>query len=150
MPPLPCACASWSKVFFFSPCFSSDWKPFFFYRPPRLFHLSTFLKASSLCGHRHRHCAPFVSMTRSGTTGFTLLHGVRIAEDLYYESIFRAAAKRYVPPCLSGALSKSAASLQAFYGRVTNYLERYLYPGMYDFLSMRTIRGDPGRDPVSR
>ena len=44
--------------------------------------------------------APFVSMARSGVTGFLLLHGVNSAEDLYYAAVFKSAAKQYVP-CIS-------------------------------------------------
>ena len=44
--------------------------------------------------------APFVSMARSGVTGFILLHGVNSAENHYYASVFKSTAKRYVP-CIS-------------------------------------------------
>jgi benzoate/toluate 1,2-dioxygenase reductase subunit len=76
--------------------------------------------------------APFVSMARSGAAGFILLHGVKAAEDLYYESLFRDRAKRYIP-CLSGEWNQAAASAGAFRGRVTDYLERNLPSGVYDF-----------------
>ncbi|MGD8297523.1 MAG: FAD-binding oxidoreductase, partial [Desulfobacterales bacterium] len=41
--------------------------------------------------------APFVSMARSGVSGFTLLHGVRTAADLYYASVLKSTAKHYIP-----------------------------------------------------
>lgn len=76
--------------------------------------------------------APFVSMGRSGSTGFTLLHGVRMPEDLYYESFFRGIAKHYVP-CLSAIQAETPQPHDAFRGRVTDYLERQLTSGSYDF-----------------
>ena len=76
--------------------------------------------------------APFVSMVRSGVTGFSLLHGVPVSSELYYESLFRTAAKRYVP-CLSGLPSESTKPDHAFQGRVTDYLEKKFPPDMFDF-----------------
>lgn len=76
--------------------------------------------------------APFVSMVRSGVTGFTLLHGVRRPSDLYYESLLRPAAERYVP-CLSGVSSGSPGPVDSFRGRVTDYIEQGLPPGLFDF-----------------
>ncbi len=76
--------------------------------------------------------APFVSMVRSGVKGFTLLHGVRGPSELYYESLFRTATKSYVT-CLSGSTLDSPEPEDVFQGRVTDYLERNLPPGIYDF-----------------
>jgi benzoate/toluate 1,2-dioxygenase reductase subunit len=76
--------------------------------------------------------APFVSMARSGLTGFTLLHGVRKAVDVYYEDLFRSVAGCYVP-CLSGTPNGTAVPSGAFSGRVTDYLERRFSSGSYDF-----------------
>jgi benzoate/toluate 1,2-dioxygenase reductase component len=76
--------------------------------------------------------APFVSMARAGIKEFTLLHGVRRPSELYYEALFRSAAKRYVP-CLSGRTPESYERKNAFQGRVTDYLQRNLPPGLYDF-----------------
>jgi NAD(P)H-flavin reductase len=73
--------------------------------------------------------APFCAMARSGITGFTLLHGVRSVDELYYASVFRASAKLYVA-CLSG-VSKPPAG--GFKGWVTDYLQMHLPPGSYDF-----------------
>ena len=73
--------------------------------------------------------APFVSMARSGVTGFTLLHGVRTAADLYYASVFKSTAKHYIP-CLS---ENQASSEDVFHGRVTDFLFKHLAPGPYDF-----------------
>lgn len=75
--------------------------------------------------------APFVSMVRTGITGYTLLHGVDTAADLYYASLLRPAARSYVP-CLSEIDASSAAGYH-FPGRVTDYLQKKLAPGRYDF-----------------
>jgi benzoate/toluate 1,2-dioxygenase reductase subunit len=73
--------------------------------------------------------APFCSMARSGISGFTILHGVGLPDDLYYASQLRQSARRYIP-CLSEAKELPA---NAFPGKVTEYLARYLTPGAYDF-----------------
>jgi ferredoxin-NADP reductase len=73
--------------------------------------------------------APFVSMARSGVTGFTLLHGVRSASENYYASVFKSTAKHYIP-CLS---ESHASPEDVFHGRVTDYLYKKLAPGRYDF-----------------
>lgn len=73
--------------------------------------------------------APFVSMARSGVTGFTLLHGVRSAAEIYYPSVFKSTAKYYIP-----CISESYKSPEAFFqGRVTDYLYKNIAPGRYDF-----------------
>jgi len=82
--------------------------------------------------------SPFVSMVRSGLKDFTLLHGVRSPEELYYASLFQAAAAVYVP-CLSGGDHMK----EGFSGRVTDYLNTRLPVGSYDFYlcgSSRMIR----------
>ena len=53
--------------------------------------------------------APFVAMTRAGVSGFTLLHGVRTSDELYYEEIVRPAAARYIA-CVSGEAPHEGAS----------------------------------------
>jgi len=73
--------------------------------------------------------APFCSMARSGISGFTLLHGVGLPEDLYYASHVQQVARQYIP-CLTDAKELPA---NAFRGRVTEYLEQHLIPGAYDF-----------------
>ena len=73
--------------------------------------------------------APFVSMARSGVTGFILLHGVRSAEDLYYASVLKSTAKQYIP-CISEA---DRSSGEYFRGRVSDYLRKNLTPWRYDF-----------------
>lgn len=73
--------------------------------------------------------APFCSMARAGISGFTLLHGAGLPQDLYYASLFRNSARKYIP-CLT-ATKKLPAN--AFAGKVTEYLERFLAPEAYDF-----------------
>jgi benzoate/toluate 1,2-dioxygenase reductase subunit len=76
--------------------------------------------------------APFLSMSRSGISGFTLLHGVRKSEDLYYEEFFRRTAADYVP-CLSACQGDAPPGPGVFHGRVTAYLESHLSRRPYNF-----------------
>ena len=73
--------------------------------------------------------APFCSIVSAGVTDVTLLHGVTLAEDLYYADFLRTAVKSYVG-CLSSLDDRSGNN---FNGRVTDYLQTHLVPGMYDF-----------------
>ena len=73
--------------------------------------------------------APFCSMARSGISDFTLLHGVRFAEDLYYANQLQQSARTYVP-CLTEA---DRLPQNGFKGKVTEYLEQHLPSGVYDF-----------------
>jgi ferredoxin-NADP reductase len=76
--------------------------------------------------------APFLSMARSGLTGFTLLHGVRTLADLYYAEFFCSTAEMYVP-CLSDAPDLELKPSDSFSGRVTEYLKEQFPLGTYDF-----------------
>ena len=76
--------------------------------------------------------APFLSMARSGLTGFTLLHGVPTAEELHYEKFFHSAARMYIP-CLSRETNQLPSKPIVFYGRVTDYLKAHLPVETYDF-----------------
>ena len=76
--------------------------------------------------------APFLSISRSGVTEFTLLHGVRTASDLHYQDFFRRTARSYVP-CLTASPDQIGTVENGFDGRVTRYLEEYLPPSTYDF-----------------
>jgi ferredoxin-NADP reductase len=73
--------------------------------------------------------APFCSMARSGISGFTILHGARFPNDLYYAFRLRQNAAKYIA-CLSDTKELPA---DAFPGKVTDYLEQHLNPGAYDF-----------------
>ena len=76
--------------------------------------------------------APFVSMAKTGVTGFTLFHGVSAIEDLYYRDQFQSAAKKYLP-CVSNTSSEISKSFGFYNGRVTEGVARYLAPAQYDF-----------------
>jgi len=74
--------------------------------------------------------APFVAMARSGVRGYTVLHGARDPEDLYYRDILVAGADGFVG-CISGAGKLEEAGL--FSGRVTGFIKERLPQGAYDF-----------------
>ena len=76
--------------------------------------------------------APFLSMSRSGVSEFTLLHGVRTVSDLHYQDFFRRTARSYVP-CLSASPNEVETVENGFDGRVTRYLKEHLPPSSYDF-----------------
>lgn len=76
--------------------------------------------------------SPFISMVRSGITGSWVFHGVNNPGDLYYQSLLRRTAQRYVP-CISGNVTKSDMPGDTFYGRVAGYLKEKVKPGAYDF-----------------
>jgi ferredoxin-NADP reductase len=76
--------------------------------------------------------APLLSISRSGVTEFTLLHGVRTASDLHYQDFFRRTARLYVP-CLTEPPEPARAIENVFDGRVTHYLKEHLPPSSYDF-----------------
>jgi benzoate/toluate 1,2-dioxygenase reductase component len=70
--------------------------------------------------------APFLSMAHGGS-GFTLLHGARSIDELFYRKELEGAADVYVP-CLS-----RESSAGCFHGRVTEWARKQLPPGSYDF-----------------
>ena len=76
--------------------------------------------------------APFLSMVRTGITGFTLLHGVHRATNLYYRDIFSRAARLYIP-CLAAEAEETEDRESVFRGRVSHYLAEHLPSGNYDF-----------------
>lgn len=76
--------------------------------------------------------APFVAYTRAGVRGFDLLHGVRSAEELYYQSELAPAAGRYIP-CISGTFDPERHPKRAFAGRVDACLAERIPSGRYDF-----------------
>ena len=71
--------------------------------------------------------APFLSMARDGAAGFTLLHGVREAVELFCRDELGASASRLVP-CVSRETAPGC-----FHGRVTDWAAANLGPGAYDF-----------------
>ena len=72
--------------------------------------------------------APFRSMVRSGVTPGFILHGVESSTDLYYANELQTGSGSYIP-----CLSQSSKSQTYFKGRVTDYLQRHLPSGHYDF-----------------
>ncbi len=72
--------------------------------------------------------APFVSMSRSGLRGFTLLHGARSERELYYEALFRSVSGSYIP-----CITESSEGEDLFHGRVTDYLNSMMPREDYDF-----------------
>ncbi|WP_306546429.1 ferredoxin--NADP reductase [Desulfobulbus sp.] len=76
--------------------------------------------------------APFVAMAAAGVTGFTLIHGTREVSGLLYRRELTLAANRYIP-CLSGAIRPGTALLDLHRGYVTDYVDRHIKPGLYDF-----------------
>ena len=73
--------------------------------------------------------APFLSMCRTGVSGFICLHGAKDRAGLLHAAVLEKQATRYVP-CLSSSADSSSSD---FAGRVTDYLGGSLAPGDYDF-----------------
>ncbi|MCG6911340.1 MAG: hypothetical protein LJE94_14615 [Deltaproteobacteria bacterium] len=84
---------------------------------------------SVVCVSTGTGIAPFCAMARSGIAGFTLLHGVRQPEELYYQTTMAAAAGHYVA-CIPGGSQQMPA---CFDGRVTDYMRTRIEAGVYDF-----------------
>jgi ferredoxin-NADP reductase len=76
--------------------------------------------------------APFVAMARSGLRGFTLLHGVRTSNELYYQHVFDGIADRYLV-CLSGEAAPESPAQGAFAGKLTRFIKNHLARRAYDF-----------------
>lgn len=76
--------------------------------------------------------APFVAFVHSGAKNYHLLHGVRSETELYYRPLLSRPARRYTP-CLSAEQDKRPGGGEIFYGRVTDFLERRMPDGVYDF-----------------
>jgi Na+-transporting NADH:ubiquinone oxidoreductase subunit F len=71
--------------------------------------------------------APFYAMVRAGAADFTLIHGARTEEQLYYRPVFAAAAARYIL-CLSRSAPAGGSHDNVFSGRVTGYLKHHPPP----------------------
>lgn len=76
--------------------------------------------------------APFVSMGRSGVTGFILLHEVEQTDDLYYQDLFRKIAAEYIP-CISGPPTTGSLPPGAFRGSAAGFIKKNLPTASYDF-----------------
>ena len=73
--------------------------------------------------------APFASMVRAGIRPDMMLHGAGQSSELYYAAYFQKAAQKYIA-CLSRS---EPPSPEHHAGRVTDYLQRVLPEGVYDF-----------------
>nr|WP_321467616.1 FAD-binding oxidoreductase [uncultured Desulfobulbus sp.] len=76
--------------------------------------------------------APFVSIAASGVRNFTLLHGAREVHGLFFRQELVVAAHRYIP-CVSGQVKPGTNVVDLHRGYVTDYVDRYIKPGAYDF-----------------
>ncbi len=77
--------------------------------------------------------APFVAFCRSQVGKALLIHGVESTDQLLYQPLLQGAVKSYVP-CISKDFRQNPAKKDdVFTGRVTDYLEKELAPGNYDF-----------------
>jgi benzoate/toluate 1,2-dioxygenase reductase subunit len=76
--------------------------------------------------------APFVSMARSGIRDFTLLHGARLAEELYYQDLLQECTHKYLPIVWEIPDGEQVSS-DLFHGKMVNLLAQHLKPGRYDF-----------------
>jgi benzoate/toluate 1,2-dioxygenase reductase component len=76
--------------------------------------------------------APFVSMARSGIRGFTLFHGARRPEELYYRDLVSQAAEKYVS-CNLDTSENNKEPNGLFHGEVANLIVQHLRSGRYDF-----------------
>ncbi len=77
--------------------------------------------------------APFVAFSQSEIGKATLLHGVGSAELLTYQEILQRAIDTYVPCISRQPAVHQSQSGGMFAGHVTDYLEKELPPGIYDF-----------------
>ena len=77
--------------------------------------------------------APFVAMAHSGIRNFTLIHGIRLHADRYYQDLFARTASRYVACISREQLGSQPETEHCFSGRVTTYLETVLTPRICDF-----------------
>jgi ferredoxin-NADP reductase len=75
---------------------------------------------------------PFMSMSRSGVKGFTLLHLVPRDVDLYYKDYFEKAAEVYVP-CVPNSTSGGKDMLELPVDMVLSFLSEHLPTKAYDF-----------------
>jgi ferredoxin-NADP reductase len=76
--------------------------------------------------------APFASIARSGVRDFTLVHGARHTTELYYQDLFREAARDYLQVVWENSGADPLASTM-FHGKMVDMLVRHLRPGSYDF-----------------
>lgn len=76
--------------------------------------------------------APFVSMVRSGVTGFTMLHGARSAQELFYRDLFESRARKYVP-CICDTPNDGIEQCDRYHRKLVDTLKGHVEQGCYDF-----------------
>jgi ferredoxin-NADP reductase len=77
--------------------------------------------------------APIVAFCRAGIGDALLLHGVQSSDQLIYREALASRLRGYVP-CVSKAPgAEYGPSGVGFAGRVTDYMNEKLMPGVYDF-----------------
>ena len=76
--------------------------------------------------------APFVAFCRSGVDNALLLHGVSTPDRLIYRELLQSMLSGYTP-CITQPNEIDDGLADAYPGRVTQYLEQRLSPGVYDF-----------------
>lgn len=76
--------------------------------------------------------APFVAFCRDGVKDALLLHGVPTPDGLIYRQLLQPAYRAYVP-CISRVSAHADCPENTYAGRVTQYLQHELEPGIYDF-----------------
>jgi benzoate/toluate 1,2-dioxygenase reductase component len=76
--------------------------------------------------------APFVSVARTGVTGFTLFHEVEFEKELFYQSELRDAALEYYA-CLTKISEDKRLCSNLFCGKAADCIKKYLTKASYDF-----------------
>jgi benzoate/toluate 1,2-dioxygenase reductase component len=76
--------------------------------------------------------APFVSMVRSGLKGYTLFHGARRPEELYYRDLVSQAADKYIACSVDNAENDNKPD-GLVHGTISNLIVQHLRSGRYDF-----------------
>ena len=76
--------------------------------------------------------APFVSMVRSGMRDFTLLHGARHENELYYQDLLRQSAQKYLP-IVWETPDEVRVTSGLVHDKMVNLLAQNLKPRRYDF-----------------
>ena len=75
---------------------------------------------------------PFLSMSRSGIKGFTLLHLVPREIDLYYKDYFKKAAQVY-QPCVPASTRSGNDMLELPVDMILDFMSQHLPRKPYDF-----------------
>ncbi len=76
--------------------------------------------------------APFVAFYRSGVSDALLLHGAGSTGRLVYRDLLAPGLRDYIP-CIRQLDAENSKPTGVYSGRVTDYLQEQLEPGIYDF-----------------